>query len=98
MLNPPYITGMNIQLTGKRALVCGSSQGIGKAIAIALSHFGASVTPLARNPVALDSVKAMLTTGENQHHHVLVADFNRPDNLKAVRTVILLKSRPFISW
>jgi 3-oxoacyl-[acyl-carrier protein] reductase len=46
------------------------------------------------NPVALDSVKAMLTTGESQHHHVLVADFNRPDSLKAVLDGYLAQTSP----
>jgi NAD(P)-dependent dehydrogenase (short-subunit alcohol dehydrogenase family) len=57
-------------------------------------RLGASVTLLARNPVALDSVKAMLTTGESQHHHVLVADFNRPDSLKAVLDGYLAQTSP----
>jgi 3-oxoacyl-[acyl-carrier protein] reductase len=35
---------MNIDLTGKNALVCGSSQGIGKAIALELAFLGARVT------------------------------------------------------
>jgi 3-oxoacyl-[acyl-carrier protein] reductase len=74
---------MNLQLTGKRALVCGSSQGIGKAIAIELSRLGASVTLLARDAERLNEVKAALGAGQNQHHHVLVADFNRPDEVKA---------------
>jgi hypothetical protein len=60
----------------------------------AFRRLGASVTLLARNPVALDSVKAMLTSGENQHHHVLVADFNRPDSLKAVLDGYLAQTSP----
>ena len=35
---------MNLDLSGKRALVCGSTQGIGKAIAWELVHLGAKVT------------------------------------------------------
>ena len=35
---------MNIELKGKRALVCGSTQGIGKAAALKLAACGASIT------------------------------------------------------
>ena len=41
---------MNLDLTGKHALVCGGSQGIGHAAAIELAQLGASVTLLARSP------------------------------------------------
>jgi len=85
---------MNIQLTGKRALVCGSSQGIGKAIAIELSRLGASVTLLARDPERLNEVKAVLGAGQNQHHHVLVADFNRPVEVKAALAGYLSQTDP----
>ena len=40
---------MRIDLTGKRALVCGSTAGIGKAVAVQLAEVGATVTLLARN-------------------------------------------------
>ena len=40
---------MNIELKGKRALVCGSTQGIGKAVALQLAACGASITLAARN-------------------------------------------------
>ena len=40
---------MNNNLSGKNALVCGSSKGIGKASALALSRLGANVILMARN-------------------------------------------------
>ena len=40
---------MNLDLSGKSALVCGSTQGIGLAAAQELARMGASVTLLARN-------------------------------------------------
>ncbi len=73
---------MILDLTGKRALVCGSSQGIGKASAIQLAAMGASVTLLARNLETLEKLKSELPTSANQTHHVLVADFSRPEELK----------------
>ncbi|MFY8185811.1 MAG: short-chain dehydrogenase, partial [Bacteroidia bacterium] len=35
---------MNLDLENKRALVCGSTQGIGKAVALELALLGANVT------------------------------------------------------
>ena len=40
---------MNLNLVGKNALVCGSSKGIGKAVAVELAELGASVTLVARS-------------------------------------------------
>ena len=42
-------TKMRIDLNGKRALIGGSTGGIGKAIALELSKCGASVTLMARD-------------------------------------------------
>ena len=40
---------MDLQLKNKNALVCGSTQGIGKATAILLALEGANVTLVSRN-------------------------------------------------
>lgn len=69
---------MNLSLKGKRALVCGSSQGMGKAIAIQLSQQGADVVLLARSRDSLDQVKAQLDTSQGQEHDILLADFAYP--------------------
>ena len=74
---------MDLNLSGKRALVCGSSQGIGKAIAIELASLGASVTVFARNQEKLEAVKVELDTTQGQSHQVLVADFSDPNSVKA---------------
>ena len=67
---------MDISLVGKKALVCGSSQGIGKASAIELAKLGASVTLLARNEASLKEVVAELDSSQSQTHTYLVADFS----------------------
>ena len=54
---------MNLDLKNKKAIVCGSTQGIGKAIAVELANMGASVTLVARNEESLKKVKAELNTG-----------------------------------
>lgn len=74
---------MNLELSGKRALVCGSSQGIGRAVAVELAILGASVILLGRNAERLEQVRSLLSKKGEQTHHVLVADFNRPEEVKS---------------
>lgn len=69
---------MDLDLKGRRALVCGSSQGMGLAIARELSEMGARVTLFARNETSLKTALQELAPGD---HDYLVADF---DNLAAV--------------
>lgn len=72
---------MNLDLTGKRAIVCGSTQGIGKASAIELALLGADVTLVARDEDKLKAVlKELSPTGK---HNYLVADFSNPETLKS---------------
>lgn len=73
---------MDLNLKGKAAMVAGSTQGIGKAIAIELANLGASVTLLARNEEKLKEVKADLFHASGQNHQYLVADFDQPQKLK----------------
>lgn len=75
---------MNLDLKGKKALVCGSTQGIGKASAVELALLGASVTLLARNEVKLKETLAGLPSVAGQKHDYLIADFSSPDQLKTV--------------
>lgn len=82
-------------LDGKRALVCGSSQGIGKACAEALAQQGATVTLLARDAAALERVCSGLATPSGQSHHLLVADFARPDEVISVVSADLKRMGPF---
>ena len=53
---------MNLDLKNKHAIICGSTQGIGKAIALELANLGASVTLIARNEDALKITKQELNT------------------------------------
>ncbi|MDW8295430.1 MAG: SDR family oxidoreductase [Raineya sp.] len=75
---------MQINLSGKTALVAGSTQGIGKAIALELAKAGANIVLLARNESKLQEVLKELDTSQNQLHSYLVADFNQPHTLQAV--------------
>lgn len=69
-------------LSPQRALVSGSTQGIGQAVAEALAQQGATVTLLARNPEKLRQVAAALPTPTGQQHDFIVADFSEPATLK----------------
>jgi 3-oxoacyl-[acyl-carrier protein] reductase len=73
---------MNLDLTGKRALVCGSTQGIGRAAAMELALLGASITLVARSEDRLKEVIAHLPADDTESHHYVVADFTEPDRLK----------------
>ncbi len=53
----------NLDLSGKRALICGGSAGIGRATAVALAGLGASVTVLARRAERLEALVAELRAG-----------------------------------
>ena len=68
---------MNLDLTGKTALVCGSTQGIGEATAIELALLGAHVVLMARNEAALKATLTELPVKPGQTHHYLIADFSQ---------------------
>lgn len=73
---------MNLDLKNKRALVCGSTQGIGLAVAKELASMGANITLVARNEQQLKQVKSTLPSTGDQIHSYLCADFNEPQKLK----------------
>ncbi|GAB1307527.1 SDR family oxidoreductase [Urechidicola sp. KH5] len=74
---------MKLNLNNKRAFVCGSTQGIGKAAAVGLSEEGVRVTLVARNEEKLKKVLAELSHQELDHDY-LVVDFKNPENLQQV--------------
>lgn len=73
---------MNLDLTGKTALVCGSTQGLGYASAVELALLGANIVLMARNEVKLTDSLSKLDTSKGQSHQYLVADFSDPENVK----------------
>jgi 3-oxoacyl-[acyl-carrier protein] reductase len=76
---------MNLDLTGKTAVVCGSTQGLGLASAIELALLGCTVVLFARNEEALKAAVLKLDTSKNQQHSYLIADFT---NTEAVKNTI----------
>jgi 3-oxoacyl-[acyl-carrier protein] reductase len=76
-----YFCKVNYNLKGKTALVCGSTQGIGKATAILLSSMGANIVLLARDESKLKATLNELFAGQ---HSYLQADFNNSAELKKI--------------
>ncbi len=70
---------MNLNINDRNALVCGSTQGIGRATAIMLAEEGVKVTLVARNEEKLKQVLAELP--QQRKHSYIVADFSNPEDL-----------------
>ena len=71
---------MKIDLAGKKALVGGSSKGIGLGIASQLAESGASVCLMARNKSKLKEIINQLPNSEN--HSYLIVDFSNFEEYK----------------
>ena len=89
---------MNLSLRNKRAVVCGSTQGIGKAIAEELSRQGVNLTLIARDKEALENVIKKLDTSLGQSHNYLCVDFsddnfeNKISDLSSLNIDILINN------
>ena len=71
---------MKIDLAGKKALIGGSSKGIGLGIASQLAESGASVCLMARNKSKLEEIINQLPNSEN--HSYLIVDFSNFEEYK----------------
>jgi 3-oxoacyl-[acyl-carrier protein] reductase len=74
---------MDIRLDGRHALVCGATQGIGRAVAHAFAGLGARVSLLARDATKLDEVLAALPVAEGVAHARVVVDMSDTRQLEA---------------
>lgn len=59
---------MNIDFTGKKAVICGGSRGIGRAIALGLAASGADVSICARGAETLEKTRAEIAAHGNKAH------------------------------
>ena len=80
---------MNISLQNKTAVICGSTQGIGLAIAKEFAQSGASCILLARNEEAMQNMVQALDTPLNQVHRYFIADFSNPTQVKKVIDAVI---------
>jgi len=84
---------MNLDLSDKTALVCGSTQGLGYASAAELALLGCTVVLMARNEEKLKTALQTLDRSKGQQHQYLVADFS---DTTVVKTAIdnFVKNQP----
>jgi len=76
----------NSSLDDRHALVCGGSDGIGQAIALALAEQGATVAVLARRTERLEALLPKLKQAGAPDAYALTADLN--DRHSALQTVV----------
>jgi 3-oxoacyl-[acyl-carrier protein] reductase len=72
---------MEIDLSGRSAIVCGSTQGIGLETARQLASSGCKILLIARNFEKLAQVKESLPN-QNLDHSFVAVDFSEPKNLQ----------------
>ena len=80
---------MNLSLEGKTAVVCGSTQGIGLAIAEELALLGADCILLSRNESSLQEAIQKLDIANRQLHSYKIADFSKPEQVKKMISEIV---------
>jgi len=85
---------MKFDFSNMRALVCGSTKGMGKAVALQFAELGAEVILVARNKELLKGTIAKLPTTNNQNHNFICADFSEPDTLEKGVDDIVTKDNP----
>lgn len=76
-------------------MVCGSTQGIGRAAAIQMAKQGACITLVARNEDALKKTLKELASSSMQTHDYICADFNKPQELKKIVEAHLNKGNSY---
>ena len=84
---------MNLNLKGKNALVCGSTQGIGKACAEVLAGLGANITLCARNEDKLKLVCKNLDTSFGQIHDYIICNFSDSNTIDVALPKLLEKKK-----
>ncbi|HRP57555.1 SDR family oxidoreductase [Agriterribacter sp.] len=82
---------MELSLKNKNAVVCGSTRGIGLAIAKELALAGANCILFARNEGLLKEIVHRLPGNSGQEHDYRVADFSEPAAVKAAIESVVSK-------
>ncbi|MDP5098803.1 MAG: SDR family oxidoreductase [Crocinitomicaceae bacterium] len=71
-----------MELAGKHAVVCGSSQGIGLSTAKLMAERGAKVTLVGRNEIKIIAAMRSLHQADGVQHDYIIADFSEPTQVK----------------
>lgn len=77
------MSAMDLNLTGKTALVCGASSGIGRSTALALAAQGAHIVALARRRDRLEALLPELLSAGAASARAIVADLDDREGLAA---------------
>lgn len=89
---------MNLGISGRRALVCGGSKGLGRAAALALSREGVEVTIVARTMATLEAAAREIGAETGQPVHPAAADVTtaqgRAETLAACPAPDILVTNP----
>jgi 3-oxoacyl-[acyl-carrier protein] reductase len=84
---------MDLSLTGRNAVICGSTQGIGLGIAQELALLGANCILLARDRARLEQCTSELPRTEGQMHDFRVADFTNSEEVRqAIKSITTEKT------
>jgi 3-oxoacyl-[acyl-carrier protein] reductase len=86
-----------MELSGKHAIVCGSSQGIGFSTAKLMAERGAKITLVGRNEIKMIAAMRSLKQIDGIEHDFIIADFSQPNQLKeAVANYLSKGNQPTI--
>ena len=84
---------MNLSLHGKNAVVCGSSQGLGLAVATELALLGANCILIARNREKLQKAVDSLDNTKGQQHSFKTADFFNTEEVRETISQIIKEKK-----
>jgi 3-oxoacyl-[acyl-carrier protein] reductase len=73
---------MDLGIANRKALICGASQGLGYACAMALAREGAHVTLLSRRREALENAARRIETDIGSRPGIIACDLAAAENLK----------------
>lgn len=85
---------MAMDLSGKTALVTGSSRGLGREVAVALAGLGADLVLCARDGQALQGVARDIAQATRREPHVFVGDLSDHEQVEALYRTTLEQSEP----
>lgn len=75
---------MDLQISGRKALVCGASQGIGHSCAHLLAQDGVNLVLVARSPTSLEDAARGLRAKYPVEVKTIASDLSRPEGRRAV--------------